>query len=111
MDGKKIYTEQIKPIIDDFNNKINAENLQECYKKMTKEVINEMMDEIIPKIKDVYNYNNRKDCSHDPYIKGMSEAYAKTTRISVRTTDKNKISSFIFDIGDYVDYWVYQYKQ
>ncbi len=38
-------------------------------------------------------------------LKGLKEAYLHNSRVSVRTTNKRKIQTLIFDIGSYVRYY------
>jgi len=101
MNGKEIYLAQIKPLIDNFYNETNGRNIN-----MTKEIINETMESIIPIVKKVYKYVNSKDYKKDPYLEGINEAYINNTNISTRTVDKQKVGSFLFDITSYVNYYV-----
>jgi len=89
--GQNKYTE-IKNYINDFN-----------YSYEDKFKINKLMEHIIPILKEVYKVNN---INRDPYISGMQEAWVNTIRISVRTVNKNKILSLIFDINSYVNYYL-----
>lgn len=47
----------------------------------------------------------------EAYIKGMNEAYIKNPYISIKTKDKQKIISLIYDIGDCVNHHISQYKK
>ena len=89
--GQNKYNE-IKNHINDFN-----------YSYKDKYKINDLMEHIIPTLKEIYKIKN---INNDPYISGIQEAWAKNIRISVRTTDKNKISSLLFDINSYVNYYL-----
>lgn len=97
MNGKEIYFEQLKPLIDDFNDKTGG-----IEHKMTKEIINDTMGSIIPIVKSVSKYVKSKDYKEDLYLEGIYEAYIKNPGISIKTVNKQKVGSFLFDINSYV---------
>jgi len=93
MEGKAIYIEQIKPLIDNYRSKET---------EMSKSIINETMGSIIPIVKEVYHYVSKNKPNKDPYLKGIYEAYVKNPGISVRTINTQKINSLLFDIESYI---------
>lgn len=89
--GRNKFTE-IKNHINDFNNSYED-----------KSEVNKLMKLIIPILKEVYKVNN---INRDPYIRGMQEAWVNTIRVSIRTVNKKKILSLLFDINNYVNYYL-----
>jgi len=89
--GQNKYND-IKKCINEFNN---------SYEDKCK--INKLMTNIIPIIKEIHKI---KDDNNDPYIIGIKEAWVKNTNISTRTINKDKITSLLFDIDSYVNYYL-----
>jgi len=70
-----------------------------------KQKIHVLMENIIPLLKQIKPINFF-ETKGSPYRMGLYEAWLHAIRVSTRTTDKNKISSLLYNIESYVNYYL-----